>query len=327
MNLYLSTGTQVATFALDVTITDTGLTYKTYPAFLIEDLKTAWRQQIDTPMFAPMNTPTPDEKPLWTTDKYAVYNHINVIHNDDYEDTVVVPHQEEKSITFDNITKLSDYSDHAIYQIYTPASPSNIVEKPNNFIQLTGRHQPTGLGQPIKTTAVTIFNSVAHTATSKFGPLQYSALTGNGTMIAIVVPLADMPPSEWDFVFSMADEGLLKINSSSTVTPLAGLGALIKTHMPKVAFNKNTATVDADGYVDLEFSLVTAQGAPLDTEHNAFVYLKTTAGVLNKQQVKTVGGKGKVRVIASHLEAGDVATVSCGFQYWSGTDDCIVTVK
>jgi hypothetical protein len=65
----------------------------------------------------------------------------------------------------------------------------------------------------------------------------------------------------------------------------------------------------------------------LETEHNAFVYLKTTAGVLNKQQVKTVGGKGKVRLIASHLEAGDIATVSCGFQYYSGTDDCVVTVK
>jgi hypothetical protein len=105
------------------------------------------------------------------------------------------------------------------------------------------------------------------------------------------------------------------------------MGKFVLNNMPKVAFKDKTATVDADGYVDLEFSLVTAKGLPLETEHNAFVYLKTTAGVLNKQQVKTVGGKGKVRLIASHLEAGDIATVSCGFQYYSGTDDCVVTVK
>ena len=322
MNLYLSIGTQKPTFALEVTVTESGLSYKTYPAYPIEELKKAWRQQVENPMFAPSNTPTPDETPLWTTDKFAVYDHVTVVHNDAVQGTTDIGSVPPQSIDFQEITNLTDYSDHAIYQIYAPDSPVNIVEKPS---------LPTGYSRQVanKGTTVRIHNSVAHTSTSKFNPFGYGTLTGNGCMIAVMVPLADMPPSEWDVVFAVADEGLIKVHSETPVEILGDptLGRLIDSHLPKVAFAKETATVDADGYVDLEFSLVTAKGTPLETEHNATVYLTTTAGVLNKQQVKTVAGKGKVRLIASHLEAGDVATVSCGFQYYSGTDDCVVTVK
>lgn len=323
MNLYLSIGTQKPTFALEVTVTDAGLSYKTYPAYPIEELKRAWKQQVENPMFAPMNTPTPDEKPLWTTDKYAIYDHVEVMHNDIVQGNTNVGSLPSQSIDFQEITNLTDYSDHAIYQIYAPDSPVNIVEKPSSPTNGYSRQVAA------KGTTVRIHNSVAHTSSSKFNPFNYGTLTGNGCMIAIMVPLADMTPSEWAVVFSIADEGLIKVNSETQVEILGDptLGRLIDSHLPKVAFTKDTATVDADGYVDLEFSLVTAKGLPLETEHNAFVYLKTTAGVLNKQQVKTVGGKGNVRLIANHLEAGDVATVSCGFQYYSGTDDCVVTVK
>jgi hypothetical protein len=321
MNLYLSVGTAEPTFALEVTVTETGLTYKTYPAFSIEELKKTWRQQLENSSFAPMHTPTPDEKPLWTTEKFAVYNHVNVTINDPVAGIVVVSHQEENSIDFASIKELPDYSDHAIYQIYTPDSPLNIVEKAS--LPLAYSRQVSN-----RLAVAVIHNSVAHTATSKINPFAWSNLGKNNPMIAIIVPLADMPTSEWDIMLSVADEGLIKINSAVAATPLTvAKGMIPHVHMPKVAFKGKTATVDADGYVDVEFSLVTAQGAPLETEHNATVYLKTTAGVLNKQQVKTVGGKGTVRLIANHLEAGDVATVSCGFQYWSGTDDCVITVK
>lgn len=322
MNLYLSIGTQKPTFALEVTVTESELTYKTYPAYPIEELKRTWRQQVENPMFAPSNTPTPDEKPLWTTDKYAIYDHVEVAHNDIVQGNTDIGSLPPQSINFQEITDLSDYSDHAIYQIYAPDSPVNIVEKPSI---------PSGYSRQVagKGTTVRIHNSVAHTSVSKFNPFGYGTLTGNGCMIAVIVPLADMPPSEWDVVFSIADEGLIKVNSETPVEILGDptLGRLVDSHLPKVAFTKNTATVDADGHVDLEFSLVDAKGSSLATEHNATVYLTTTAGVLNKQQVKTVGGKGKVRLIASHLEAKDVAIVSCGFQYYSGTDDCVVTVK
>jgi hypothetical protein len=321
MNLYLSVGTAEPTFALDVTISETGLTYKTYPAFPIQDLKKAWQQQLETPMFAPMNMPLPDEKPLWTTDKFAVYEHTTVTHNDPVTGTVVISHQESNSVEFDGITKLPDFSDHAVYQIYTPDSPLNIVEK--SSLPLTYSRQVAN-----RSAVAVIHNSVAHTATSKLNPFAWANLGKNNAMIAIIVPLADMPPTDWDILVSVAEEGLARINATVQPVPLTvAKGMMLHTHMPKIFFTNKTAEVEADGYVDLEFYLGTAQGAPLDTEHNATVYLKTTAGVLNKQQVKTVEGKGKVRLLANHLGTGDAATVSCGFQYWSGTDDCVVTVK
>jgi hypothetical protein len=319
MNLYLSVGSNVPTFALDVTVTETGLTYKTYRVFEITNLKQWWGTQVEQPILAPMNLPTPDETPVWTTDKYAVYKHASqLVFDAQAGQNIDMGEGSEQSLDFAYLQTLSDYSDHAIYPIFTPDSPQAMSFGPNAN-RLT-------VGKSVK---VNIRNAVASTSHNKLNPFMNSALYGNGNMMAIIVPLADMPPSEWDIVFSVADESLIRINSQIQPQVLgdATLGKFVINNMPKVVFKNETATVDADGYVDLEFSLATAQGTPLDTAHEATVYLKTTAGSLNKQQVKTVNGQGKVRLIATHLESGDQATVSCGFQYYSGTDDCVVTVK
>ena len=95
---------------------------------------------------------------------------------------------------------------------------------------------------------------------------------------------------------------------------------------PKVWFNTKTATVTPDGYVDISFYLGDSSGTTI-TGHDADVYLDTTAGVLNKQKVTTQNGVGTVRLIASHLTSGEIAKVKCGFKFYTGTDDCVVTVQ
>jgi hypothetical protein len=111
--------------------------------------------------------------------------------------------------------------------------------------------------------------------------------------------------------------------NGNTVEPIQ-VGYLLN-HMPKVWFKKNNATVKTNNFVDLEFYLGTASGSPI-TGHDATVYIKTTGGQLNKTQVRTINGEGKVRLFTNYLEDGDDVTVSCGFQYYSGTDDCAVTI-
>jgi len=326
MNLYISTHCR-RYYAVEAVVTSEGIEYKTYPAYLISELKKYWASLANsgipgTLIFDDQHPMiTPDMKPLWTTDTVAVYD-VQVANNT-YTSGVI-------DFQLD-IKNNNDYSDHAQYDIYSPGC----LAVTTVFDEHRDKHSNDIMSYSAMTKAQTvsngisrgymipIHNSVAQTSHSRMKPHVHQRLTGNAPMISIMVPLADMDPTDWEIVFTVAEEGLLRVNGN-TVEPIP-VGYLLN-HMPKVWFKKNTATVNTNNFVDLEFYLGTASGSPI-TGHDATVYIKTTGGQLNKTQVRTVNGEGKVKLISNHLESGDVIKVSVGFQYYSGTDDCIVTVK
>jgi RNase H-fold protein (predicted Holliday junction resolvase) len=304
MKLLLSTGTNVP-FGLEVSVDESSITYQTYEAYDTIELKRQWNElAAGLPTTMDYSTqPTPDMTPAWTTDKFSVY----------------ASKSEPVTITFEALKEKNDFSDHAVYSIFTPDSPNVIL--PMGATAFVNH----GAGNKV---AMPIHNIIAHSSVTKINPFVQSALNKNATMIAICVPFANSPTSDWDIMFGVHDESLIRVKTGQHLETLADprLGMYITTTLPKVSFKTNTASVSADGIVDLEFFLCNGAGAPITT-HDATVYLKTSAGQLNKQQVVTSGGVGKVKLIASHLDAGDIAVVSCGFKYYTGTDDCTVTVK
>lgn len=332
MNLHVSVACR-RYYAIDAVVTSEGIEYKTYPAYDIERLKKYWAAQaVDPNMavflnrsdpFQPMLVPvTPDMTPLWTTDTTAVYDHPT--QSDTYPSGVI----KFKEDIIDNV----DFSDHAKYDIFNPGAVCVTVPYSHDAtLDLMVKPQTPPdramLSGVARGHQIPIHNSIAQTSHSKMAPHVAQRLDGNGAMISINVPLADMPPSKWDIVFVVCEAGLLRLNSESPLKPISAVpGNYIQNVMPAVYFKQDTATADVDGVVDLEFYLGTAGKTPI-TDHDATVYVKTTGGFLNKTKIRTVDGKGKVKLITTHLESGDVIKVSAGFQYYSGTDDCVVTVK
>lgn len=304
MKLLLSTGTNIP-FGLEVSVDESSITYQTYEAYDTTELKRQWTElAAGLPTNLDFSTfPTPDMTPAWTTDKFSVY----------------ASKSEPVTITFESLKQKNDFSDHAVYSIFTPDSPNVIL--PTN----TGNFINQGPGSKIGTP---IYNIIAHSSVTKLNPFTQAGLNKNATMIAICIPFANSPTSDWDIIISSHDESLVRVKTGQHLETLAEpkLGKYITSVLPKISFKNNTASVSADSTVDLEFFLCDSAGAPITT-HDATVFLKTSAGQLNKQQVITSGGTGKVKLIASHLDAGDVAVVSCGFKYYTGTDNCTVTVK
>jgi hypothetical protein len=324
MNLYLAEGVH-RVFGLELAITETGITYTTRTAYKTAELQAHWAALATNSDVMPVysKAPTPDVEPLWTTDTYSIYAPL----------TTGVPVQtvDTQTINFSDIQSLSDFSDHGLFLVYAPQSPQFIYSGPPP-VAGSFPHVEGGVA------AVPIHNAYSQTTASKLNPIQAAFIQNNVAMIAIAVPFADAPVDQWSIFVRVADKSLLKVTSGQELAPLVNDGnspdpkignpfaKAVTSKFNKVYFKSETATVTADGFVDLEFFLGDANGAPV-TGHDATVYFKTTAGALNKQQATTQNGVGTVRLIATHLTAGDTAKVSCGFKYVSGTDDCVVTVQ
>lgn len=346
MNLYEFIGRN-SLFGLEVTLTPTGFTYQTHQAYRTENLAQYWNaMRTGGPNggtgIIKIGAPELDATPLWTTDTYSVFP--------DAEQNAVGP----RTVDFTELQKQVDFSDHAMYNVYAPWQSVNVL---GNFIyaDLVGgpdpvsqneiipeelinkmifqpnayEYKPDGSGAVLAHPILPLTNMYAVTMGSKMHPVDmlWHHTQAVGRMISIIVPFANSPISDWSLVFKMPAPGLLKINSGEQTTIYAGGGrSFISTLYPGVKFKNSTATVTADGFVDLEFQLANPDGT-LITDRDATVYLKTNAGMLNKQVVTTKNGVGTVRLIASHLTTDDVAKVSCGFKFFSGTDDCMVTVQ
>jgi len=306
MNLYLANGTN-RLYALSIQLDESSLTYKTYDVYETIKLKQFWETQTGNVLPGSLfdKAPTPAITPAWVTETYSVYESQS---------------PESQTINFSDIQGLSDFSDHGIFMLYSPDSPS--------YVSPIRPTAPSSVPAGKTSIRVPLHNGYALTTGSKMSPFVHSAFNNNIAMIAICVPFASAPVDQWSIVFNVKDSSLFKLTSGQATTPMQGnsVGKFTKSLLPKVWFTNKTMTVTADGFVDVPFYLGDSTGNPI-TQSDATVYLKTTAGQLNKQQVTTINGQGTVRLIASHLVSGETATISCGFKLFSGTDDCVVTVN
>jgi len=315
--------------ALDIKFTDTGFQWTVFDAYKKSELQLEWASLADNTVtarkVAGVRYPSPTDEFAWETETHRVYSQTSGVYPD-------VTAGISGEINWTDITNNEGFSDHAIFAITHPADQVTVRNLNVRYVQQTALNTRT---------SIPLYNLVANSQLHKKNPVAAMSLQKNSPMILISIPFAEMNPSDWNMMVALGDSdpGLVRISSGEQFTNVITdeLGRIVYT-MPKVYFTNKTATVSPDGYVDLPFYLGTPtdlnpsaktsseHGLPI-TDHNATIYLKTTAGHLNKQQVQTVNGVGTVRLIATHLVPGDTITVSCGFQYWSGSDDCVVTVQ
>jgi hypothetical protein len=302
MNIYVENGLAMQPYAVELTTTSTGFTYKLRDVYVTANLEAAWAQADASGYGLPSEYPTPATPVYAKQGQYTIYDN---------------PKFSTQTVDFSEIQTLSDFSDHAVYMIYTPESA--------NFVSVNPKTENTDSTNP-DARWERMTNIYAKTLASKAHPYAYTNRI-NGRLISIGIPFSDSPFSDWNIIVSAHDASLVDIKSGET--PIAApdqQGKYFHSTLPNVVFVTETATVAADDKVTLNFKLVNADGSDNTTE-SATIYLKTTAGVLNKTQVVTQNGVGSVALIASHLASGDVAKVSCGFKYFSGAHDCIVTVS
>jgi hypothetical protein len=320
---------QGAQFGLEVSIDDTGFTYITRMAYETEQITQYWSAMRAGPTNIKIGAPPLDTIPLWTTEKYSIF-----------ED----PSAQETRVDFIKIKNSPDFSDHGLYVVYSPytavtlsgnAIQMNLAlgaddENNDEGVEATLKPNTFGKGLTLKNAQMPYTNIYSLTTAHKMNPYDFLWHHNQAVsrMISICVPFADSDFSDWDLIFKMRDTGLLKIKSGQTTIPMPPkLGnVFLPSIYPKVWFKEKNATITSDGFIDIDFYLGDSSGAEI-TGHDADVYLDTTAGLLNKQRVTTKNGKGTVRLIANHLTSGDLIKVKCGFKYFTGTDDCVVTVQ
>jgi hypothetical protein len=320
MNLYEFIGQKNHVgYGLEVTLTDSGFKYITRQVYKTDTLGAYWVgvRQGGT---IKQGAPALDAVPLWTTETYSVF-----------EDPSVT----EITVDFSKIKELSDFSDHSLYTIYAPYQAVSLLGNVVFTDLVNGPDHDEVNSEIVVPDATTVgrsklplSNIYSLTKSSKMNPFDFlwHHTQSVPRMISICVPFADSNFSDWSLMFKMPDTGLLKVNGGETQV-LPGVGKQqLSSMFPSVKFKTNTATVAADGTVDIDFQLVDASGNAVTT-HDADIYLETTAGIVNKQRVTTKNGAGTVTFIASHLKSGDKAKVKCGFKYFTGTSDCLVTVQ
>jgi hypothetical protein len=318
-------------YGLEVSFDAEGFSYKVYNAYETAELQKFW-MSMTTADFSinpnnPLNQnsaygrwecPMPQTVPAWTTDKYSVYDKLidgtelpsGRIDYADFKPTTPAPGVPSNFIAF---------HDHSVYSVASGDISTTAVSV----------RTVIGFTQSTKNRLrVPIYNLVADSNTTKLNPLAATARYGFGHMIVIAIPFADSTPDQYEIILSCgSDPDLLKITSGETPTVTTEPIGNVCYRLPKIYFTEKTATVSPDGYVDLSVYIGDGNGALWTGNNNADVYLKTTGGYLSKTQFRTVNQKGTVRFVASHLVAGDEVTISCGFKYYSGTDDCVIKVQ
>lgn len=212
-----------------------------------------------------------------------------------------------RNIDLESLRNRPDFGDHALYTIYDRSSAGGELVS--------------------EEVANSVCNLYAMTYASKVEASTYHRLVTQIFPLAVIyVPLASSPLSQWSIG--------VRVNESATVTASANLvkvpavslpGAGESSIFPLVRFDAATATVDADGQLEVPFHLTDASGAPL-AQGDADVYLDATAGNLVQRRVRTVNGRGSAIFRPDGLPRGSLAKIKAGFKFFSGTDDCMVSI-
>lgn len=213
-----------------------------------------------------------------------------------------VEHQEDIDLSV--LKNMPDFHDHAAFLYYLPVGLRKEFVNP-------GHTQPANLYALTQGTKLS-------------GPQHGNLISLMHPLLNILVPFKNSPLSDWSVGVNTYAHDLVTVHGELEIEECLGLDVVRNTHLPKVWFNQKTATCAKDGTITVDFYIGDFDEAAI--QGDAEVYLDVTGGSLNKYRCQTVNGVGSVTFRALDLEAGDVVKIKCGFKYFTGTDDCIVTV-
>jgi len=212
----------------------------------------------------------------------------------------------ERTLELESLRDQSAFGDHACFTLYDRSSANADHVHP---LLLTHIH-----------------NAYAQTRCSKASLSDYHAsVTQVFPLLCVLVPFSTSPIDEWAIVVSSKNSALIQATGDLHTQSAPGLDAACKSFFPLIRFDAHSVRTNAAGESILNFLVTEASGAPITTRE-CEVYLETTAGTLTQRRVITSSGRGSVMFYADRLPAGSIAKVKCGFKYFSGTDDCHVSV-
>jgi hypothetical protein len=290
-------------YAIDIFITDYGFDYQLREA--IPKTQLAGQLKSDA---------TPDP-----TSKHGLDNVVYTTGTID----VFGPITDRVQVKFDDFRTRSDFHDYAAYVL-----PITILDGVWDWAKNTSEIHPLiQKDQIINSNENKMFNATAATVSSKRHPYAEFHDKVGGRVIAVHVPLKNSPNSDWHIVVNAPHPDLLRVSpDTQEMISSNDINGPAFPHNPKVVFDTNAVNVSTDGTVDLPFHLRDPDTDTAITNVEADIYITSKGGRLNKLVVPTVNGRGVVKFIPEYLSTGDTIKVSCGFKYFSGTDDCLVTV-
>ena len=281
-------------YAVELWITDYGFDYQlreAYPISVVSDSHLTEGAVADT------SNPHHLDNCVYKTETLAVFD----------------PITERVAVQFDDLRSRSDFSDRAEYVL-----PINFLEKFENRFNVKSSTTPK---------EQQFFNVIQSTSASKEHPVDWYGRTIGSKFISVQIPLANSSNDDWFINISLPNNELLKVSPEQQIVDVVEKDlSNPQKLLPAVKFNTTSASVAEDSTVDLLFQLIDPITNSNITTTETKIYLKTTGGKLNKQVVQTVNGAGTVKFIPEYLSTGDSVKVSCGFKYFSGTDDCLITV-
>lgn len=290
-------------YAVDLFITDYGFDYQLREAIP----KTQLVGQLNSSATPDPNSKHGLNKVVYTTGTIDVFE----------------PITERVEVRFDDFRARADFHDYAAYVLpiklldgvwewaRDPATNHPWIKK--DYLNDSGEHK--------------IYNATAVTLSSKLHPYAQYHKTSGGRVVAVHVPLKNSPNSDWHIHINVPSADLIRVTPDQEVfTTTTGFETSVFPHNPVVVFDTATVNVSTDGTVDLPFHLQDPQTNTSITDIEADIYITAKGGRLNKLVIPTVNGRGVVKFIPEYLSVGDTIKVSCGFKYFSGTSDCIVTV-
>lgn len=213
-----------------------------------------------------------------------------------------------RKLNLETLKQRPDFGDHALFMLYDEESFGADKVGTGLFSSISNLYAMTLYG---KTDAGTY-----HKIVTQCYPL-----------LGIYIPFAESPIDEWSLVLRVNPDAMITASENLVMEPgitMPTTGEAIV--FPVVRFKDSSGIVSPDGNIDIEFYLETALGIPI-INHDAEVYLEATGGTLTKRRVKTANGIGVVRFHATGLVVGDNIKVKCGFKYFSGTDDFMISVQ
>jgi hypothetical protein len=122
--------------------------------------------------------------------------------------------------------------------------------------------------------------------------------------------------------FNVFDPVLVKTQGDIDAEPCVTLALARMESLPVVRF---TPSVESGEGLVVNFRLEEPDGQPV-INHDAEIYLDSTAGFLRDRRVMTVDGAGSTVFKTDGLSSGTQVKIKVGFKYFSGTDDLVVSV-
>jgi hypothetical protein len=209
----------------------------------------------------------------------------------------------ERTLDLQTLKSHTEFGDHASFMLYAPKGWASEGVRESLF-----DHTP---------------NLYVATLASKMDAQAYHATVVQAHPIGhILVPFKTSELTDWLLGFNVFDPVLVKTEGDLDTEPCVTLALARMEFLPVVRF---TPSVNSDEGLVVNFRLEEPDGQPV-TNHDAEVYLDSTAGFLRDRRVMTIDGTGSTVFKTDGLSSGAQVKIKVGFKYFSGTDDLVVSV-